>query len=146
MSQLKYYNGVSWVTVSGYAGATGPTGPTGPTGAQGPQGDWSQAQSINAQTGTTYTLASSDAGKLITLNNSNPISLTVPQDSAATIAVGTYIDLMQIGTGQVTVVAGTGATLWLSAYTAKARAQYSRFAVQKVAANTWVLFGDLAVA
>lgn len=103
-----------------------------------------QAQAVNAQTGTTYTLDSTDAGKLVTLSNGSAITLTVPQDSDETIAVGTYIDLYQLGAGQVTVVAGSGATLRVSGLTAKARAQYSRFAVQKVSANTWSLFGDLA--
>jgi hypothetical protein len=101
-------------------------------------------QQINAQTGTTYTLAASDAAKLVTLSNASAITLTVPQDSDATIPVGSYVDLYQLGAGQVTVVAGTGATLRVSGLTAKARAQYSRLGVQKVAANTWSLFGDLA--
>lgn len=105
---------------------------------------FTQAQTINAQTGTTYTLVAGDAGKMVSLNNASAITLSVPQDSAATIAIGTYVDLYQLGAGQVTVAAGTGATLRVSGLTAKARAQYSRFAVQKVSANTWVLFGDLA--
>jgi len=103
-----------------------------------------QAQDENAQTGTSYTLVASDVGKLITLNNAAAITLTLPQDSDATIAVRKYIDLYQLGAGQVTVAAGSGATLRVSGLTAKARAQYSRLGVQKVSANTWSLFGDLA--
>lgn len=102
------------------------------------------AQVVNAQTGTTYTLVDADAGKLVTLSNASGITLTVPQDSDATIAIGTYVDLMALGAGQVTVAAGTGATLRVSGLTAKSRAQYARFGVQKIAANTWSLFGDLA--
>ena len=102
------------------------------------------SQTVNAQTGTTYTLVAGDAGKLVTLSNASAITLTVPQDSDATIAVGTYVDLYQLGAGQVTVAAGTGATLRTSGLTSKARAQYSRLGVQKVSANTWSLFGDLA--
>ena len=103
-----------------------------------------QVQEINAQTGTSYTLVAGDAGKLVTLSNASAITLTVPQDSDATIAIGTYIDGYQLGAGQVTVVAGSGATLRVSGLTAKARAQYSRFSLQKVSANTWSLGGDLA--
>lgn len=102
------------------------------------------AQAFNAQTGTTYTLAASDAGKCVSLSNGSAITLTLPQDSDATISVGVTVDLYQLGAGQVTVAAGTGATLRTSGLTAKARAQYSRLAVQKVSANTWSLFGDLA--
>jgi hypothetical protein len=103
-----------------------------------------QTQEINAQVGTTYTLVAADAGELVTLSNASAITLTLPQDSDATIAIGTYVDLMQLGVGQVTVVAGTGATLRTSGLTAKARAQYSRLGVQKISANTWSLYGDLA--
>jgi hypothetical protein len=103
-----------------------------------------KAQVVNAQTGTTYTLVAADAGKLVTLSNGSAITLTLPQDSDATIAVGSYVDLYALGAGQITTVAGTGATLRLSGLTAKSRAQYARMGVQKVSANTWVLFGDLA--
>ena len=103
-----------------------------------------QTQTVNPQTGTTYTLVAGDVGKLITLSNASAITLTVPQDSDATIAIGSYVDLYQLGAGQVTVQAGTGATLRVSGLTAKARAQYSRLGLQKVSANTWSLFGDLA--
>lgn len=102
------------------------------------------AQAINAQTGTTYTLAAGDAGKLVSLSNAEAITLTVPADADATLPIGTTVDLYQLGAGQVTVAAGAGATLRVSGATAKARAQYSRITVQKVAANTWSLYGDLA--
>ena len=103
-----------------------------------------QAQEVNAQTGTTYTLVAGDVGKLVTLSNASAITLTFPQDSDATIAVGAYGDLMALGAGQVTGVAGTGATLRVSGLTAKSRAQYARMGWQKIAANTFVIFGDLA--
>lgn len=104
---------------------------------------YGQVQTINPQVGTAYTLVAGDAGKLVTLSNAAAITLTVPQDSDATIAIGTYVDLMQLGAGQVTVAAGGGATL-RSGLTAKSRAQYSRIAVQKILANTWVLMGETA--
>ncbi len=105
---------------------------------------FTRPQAVNAQTGTTYTLVAGDAGKLVTLSNAGAITLTLPQDSDATIAVGVYVDLLQLGAGQVTVAQGTGATLRTSGLTAKARAQYARLGVQKISANTWSLFGDLA--
>ena len=105
-----------------------------------------QAQSINAQTGTSYTLIAGDAGLLVTFSNAAATTLTLPSDATATIAIGTIIDFLQLGTGQVTVVAGGGATVRLSGLTGKARAQYSRFGTQKIAANTWSVYGDLAAA
>jgi hypothetical protein len=100
-------------------------------------------QSINAQTGTTYTTVIGDAEKLITLSNAGAITLTVPLNSSVAYPVGTHIDLIQIGAGQVTVAATGGVTL-NSTPTLKARAQYSGMSLVKTATNTWYLVGDLA--
>src|SRR5688572_5520865 len=108
---------------------------------------FTQPQGVNPQTGTTYTLVAGDAGKLITLNNAAAITLTLPQDSDVTIAIGTYLDIYQLGAGQVTVVAGSGATLRIpSTLTGKIREQYGSVGVQKILANTWRIFGDLEAA
>lgn len=105
-------------------------------------------QSINAQTGTTYTLVLADAAnphKLVTLDNGAAITVTLPSDASVAIPVGSFVEFMTLGGGQVTVVAGAGVNpLQVSGLTAKSRAQYSRFGAQKVAANTWSVFGDLA--
>lgn len=103
-----------------------------------------QAQAINAQTGTTYTLVAGDTGGLVTMTNGSPSTLSLPQDSAATIPIGTYGDIIQLGAGQLTIAAGAGATLRTSGLTSKARAQYSRVGWQKISANTFSVFGDLA--
>ena len=129
----------------GPTGATGPTGPTGATGATGAAGDWSTAQTLNAQTGTTYTLVSGDVGKLVTLTNSAAIAVTVPTGIAS---VGQRIDLAQLGAGQVTVGAGSGVTI-NSTPTAKLRTQYSAATLICTATTatptaTFLLVGDLA--
>lgn len=128
-------------TVPGPAGPTGATGATGPTGATGADGNLA-AQVLNAQTGTAYTLAAGDVGKLVTCSNAAAITVTVPSDSV-TFPVGCWCELYNLGAGLVTVAAGAGATLRATP-TAKARAQYSRLFVQKIAANTWALSGDVA--
>lgn len=61
----------------------------------------------NAQTGTTYTLQASDAGKIVTLNNASAITVTCPNSLPADF----YCTLLQIGAGQVTIAAGSGATV-----------------------------------
>lgn len=108
---------------------------------------YTQAQSINPQTSTAYTLVAGDAGKMVTLSNVAAITLTLPRDSDATIAIGSYIDVYQLGAGQVTVVAGSGATLRVpAAMLAKSREQYSSLGVQKISANTYRIFGDMEAA
>ena len=66
-------------------------------------------QVINPQTGTTYTLVMADKGKLVTLSNADPVTVTV-ETATATWAAGDSIDLLNIGAGAVTV-AGDGVTV-----------------------------------
>lgn len=61
----------------------------------------------NAQTGTSYTLQSSDNGKLIVMTNAAAITLTVPSGLGADFAC----TIMQQGAGQVTITAGSGVTI-----------------------------------
>jgi len=98
---------------------------------------------LNAQTGTTYTLVLADAGKFVTLNNASAIALTVPLESSVNYAIGTSIDLVQLGAGQVTV-AGAGGVTVNATPGLKLRAQYSAATLVKTASNTWVLVGDIA--
>jgi len=103
---------------------------------------------VNAQTGTTYTLALSDAPIVngyqgaVTMNNAGANTLTVPQNSSVAFPVGTQIVVVQLGAGQTTIAAGSGATVH-NASSATARAQYSSLSLLQVAANTWILGGDV---
>jgi hypothetical protein len=118
----------------------------GPKGDTGATGDWSTAQTLNPQTGTTYPLVAGDVGKLVTLTNASAITVTVPTGIAA---VGQRIDLAQLGTGQVTVSGGSGVTI-NSTPTAKLRTQYSAATLICTATTTgpttatFLLVGDLA--
>jgi len=98
--------------------------------------------SINAQTGTTYTLVLSDQTKLVTADNSSAITITVPPNSSVAYPIGTKIDLLAKGAGQVTVAAGSGVTV-NTAQTLKLRRQWSGASLIKLATNTWVIVGDL---
>ena len=98
---------------------------------------------LNAQTGTTYTLVLGDASKLVTLTNAGAITLTIPPNSSVAFPVGTKVDLAQLGAGQVTVAEGSGVTV-NSTPTLKLRAQYSAATCIKTATDTWLLVGDLA--
>ena len=100
-------------------------------------------RSINTQTGTSYTFVIGDRLKVVTLNNSGAITLTVPPNSSVAFAVGTSIDIIQLGSGQVTVAGGSGVTV-NSTPTLKLRAQYSVGSCLKIATNQWIFMGDLA--
>ena len=118
----------------------GPTGATGAgsTGATGPTGGFSSAQSISAKTAS-YTAVSGDAGLLITMSVSSANNFTV--DTSTALTAGQRIDIIQIGTGQTTVVA-TGVTINATPGL-KARAQYSAMTLICTASNVYYLVGDL---
>lgn len=97
----------------------------------------------NVQTGTTYTLALSDAGKLVTLSNASAITLTIPANASIAFKIGTVINLLQLGAGQVTV-AITSDTLTSSSSKVKITGQYSAASLVKTGTTAWTLFGDIA--
>jgi hypothetical protein len=100
-------------------------------------------RSINTQTGTSYTLVLSDQLNVVTLNNASAITLTIPPNSSVAFPIGTSIDIIQLGAGQVTVAGGTGVTV-NSTPTLKLRVQYSVGSCLKIATDTWIFMGDLA--
>jgi hypothetical protein len=97
---------------------------------------------LNTQTGTTYTLAETDAGHLITLTNSSAITLTVPTNASVPFANGTQITIAQNGAGQVTVAGDVGVTISSADSYLKLRTQYSAGTLIKTGTNSWILIGD----
>ena len=99
---------------------------------------------INTQTSTSAIPALTDAGKLITLSNPNPIAVTIAADTGSVTTdfpVGTQLLLMQLDAGQVTV-SGAGGVTVVSKNGTKTAGQYSLISLIKVAANQWVVGGD----
>jgi hypothetical protein len=98
---------------------------------------------VNAQTGTSYTLALVDEAAVVTLNNGGGIALTIPTNATIAFPVGTTITLCQLGAGQVTVAAAGGATVNSRGAALKLNGQYASAVLFQVAANTWILSGDV---
>lgn len=99
---------------------------------------------INAQTGTTYTTVLADDGKLVTLDNGSAITLTIPPNGTVAYGIGTQINIMQLGAGQVTIAPGAGVTLRSAGSKLKTQAQYAVATCCKIATDTWVVIGNLA--
>ena len=95
----------------------------------------------NLQAVTAYTLLLSDAGKMITLNNAAAISLTIPANTSVAFPVGTRIDILQYGAGQVTV--GGSVTIRSSGGKLALAGRYSAATLWKRGTNEWVLMGDI---
>lgn len=97
---------------------------------------------VNAQT-TSYTLVLSDEGKAIQFTNASGVSLTVPTNSSVAFAIGTIIEVVQMGAGSVTLAPGSGVSLLSADALLSTRTQYSVVSLRKSATNTWMVAGDL---
>ena len=93
---------------------------------------------LNDQTGTTYTLTSSDNGKVVTLNNANAITLTI----AASLGDGFNCLIVQKGAGQVTLSAAAGVTVANRSSETKTAGQYATVSVINIGSDTYILSGD----
>lgn len=66
----------------------------------------STTQALNAQTGTTYTIASTDSGKLVTFSNAAAVAVTLPQ-AMGSFAAGFALTVQNLGAGLVTITPTT---------------------------------------
>lgn len=82
--------------------------------------------------------------KYIRCNSVFPITLTVRQVSEIDWLTDSEFMVEQMGTGQVTIGAGTNVTI-NTPLTLKTREQYSVIALQYNGSNVWTIFGDLAL-
>ena len=110
----------------------------------------SAALAFNAQTGTTYTFVLADAdNKLITASNAASQAYSIPTNATTAFPVGTQINLIQIGAGQVTVSAATPGTTTVvstgaTSASPKCRAQYSSITLVKRDTDSWYAIGDIS--
>lgn len=101
-------------------------------------------QDIVTEATASRTLSNTDIGAWVRYTSGSAITLTVPPNSTIAFAIGTTLNQIQAGAGQVTVSAGAGVTINKpTGYNAKTRAQGSAFCLVKVATDTWDLVGDL---
>ena len=134
--------GVKWATPATYPTQTGHAGEYLQT--NGTTVAWAEAVptldlTLNAQTGTTYTISATDVNKLVTLSNASAITLTIPNGVFST---GETVNIQQIGAGQVTI-ANDGTSSYTGTGT-KLRAQYSAASIVCTGTNTFTVIGDLA--
>ena len=99
---------------------------------------------LNAQTGTTYTLVLADAHKLVTQSNASAITTTIPPNTDVAFQIGDQVNLLQLGAGQVTVSPGSGVTIRSEGTKLKLKGQYAAATCIKIASDEWVLVGNLS--
>ena len=90
-----------------------------------------------------YTLSAlTERDSLIEMGKATAQTVTIPTNASVAYPVGTSIDILQTGAGQVTI-AGAGGVTVNSTPGLKLRTQWSSATLFKRAENTWVVFGDL---
>jgi hypothetical protein len=97
---------------------------------------------LNQQTDS-YTLIIDDNGKLVEINSATGKILSIPSNDSVAYPIGTQIQILQTGTGQITIAATAGVTL-NGTPGLKLRAQWSSATLIKRATDTWVAIGDLS--
>ncbi len=107
------------------------------------------AYTINAQTGTTYTVVSSDQySRLVTQSNASANTFRIPTNASVAFPIGTVLNVMNIGAGLCTINAVTsGTTTILSAGAVAAAptlAQYKAASCIKTGTDTWYVIGGVA--
>lgn len=148
---------ISWEVLA-LQGMQGPAGSNGANGASGVAGFRTLNSSTTAWTllatnpiGTSglvsggteaTTTLTTDAGVFITTSANAAVTLTVPAN-LTNFPVGYQVSIMQLGTGQVHIVAGSGATIVSANSMSYLRTQYSAATLIKKDATTWYLFGDI---
>jgi hypothetical protein len=107
------------------------------------------AFSINAQTGTTYTAASTDQYQvLVTMNNASSNTFSIPTDATYAFPNGTAITILQIGAGVTTINAVTSGTTTITSAGAVSAApvlsRYKAAVALKTGTNAWTIIGAVA--
>ena len=91
--------------------------------------------------GTSYTTSDSDAGIFYLCDNASAQSITI-SSGLGYRQEGHTITFTQMGVGQVTLVAGSGVTLYSSS-SLKTRGQYSTIQILQIDGDEYLVFGDL---
>jgi hypothetical protein len=105
-------------------------------------GGGGSAPTVNVLSGTSYTLALTDANnRIVCTNNGSFVSITIPLESSVAFPIGTGIDIIGYGTSTVSIGAAVGVT-FTGTPGKFLRTLYSGCSLIKTASNTWVIVGD----
>lgn len=91
-----------------------------------------------------YTLSNlNERDTIVEISKASATTLTIPTNASVAYPVGTTIDIIQTGSGQVTI-AGAGGVTVNATPGLKLRTQWSSATLLKRAENTWLVYGDLS--
>ena len=93
-------------------------------------------------TGTAYTPAKADGGRILETSSAAAVTITISPSSNTAWHIGTIMQFYQGGTGQITITAGAGVTLRSNGGKLKTVGQYSVINARMRATDEWVIWGD----
>jgi len=107
------------------------------------------AYTLNTQSGTTYTLASTDQYQVLVLtSNAGTKTVSIPTDATYAFPNGTAITILNTGAGLLTINALTAGTTTVTSAGATSAAptvaQYKAAVAIKTATNAWTVVGSVA--
>jgi hypothetical protein len=107
------------------------------------------AFTLNSQSGTTYTLASTDQYQVLVLtSNASTKTVSIPTDATYNFPVGTAVTFLNTGAGNLTINAvtpGTTTVTSVGSTSASPVVSQNKSAVAiKTAANAWTVVGSIA--
>jgi hypothetical protein len=90
-----------------------------------------------------HILELTNASKVLTFTNTDPVTITVPANTTIAFPVGTQIAVLRNGTGTVTFAGASGVTVNSKDSALAIAGQYASAALLKTATDTWQLIGSL---
>ena len=90
-----------------------------------------------------YTLVLTDAYKIVEMDKSTAVTVSVPRNINVAFPIGTEIKIAQLGTGQVTISPLSTVTIRSNGGKNKTTAQYSIATLVKRDVNEWYLYDDI---
>jgi hypothetical protein len=92
---------------------------------------------------TAYTINNqTDRYNRLEFDHTNPITVTIPTNLNDPWPIGSSCEIMQAGTGKITVVGQSGVTLNAPDNQFKTRVQWSTLILEKRSENSWLVSGD----
>lgn len=106
------------------------------------------AFTLNSQTGTTYTLASTDQYQVLVItSNASTKTVSIPTDATYNFPVGTAVTFLNTGAGLLTINAVTSGTTTITSGAVTSAAptvgQYKSAVAIKTANNAWTVVGAI---
>jgi hypothetical protein len=126
----------------------GPAGERGSAGLMGPRGeDGHGIARVEQLKSTSYVVTAADDGVCFLAMGDGSTDVTLPDDATVPIRVGAVVYVIQGGSDPVRFAGAGGAILQtMDGYLAETRGRLAALSALKIAADTWRIHGDAAIA